>query len=71
MRTSEEIKRQIDGLYNQQLKINAQINVLSGLKDSDEYWNEYWHEKPDRTLYDAAEQAQAWLIGLTDKDLFE
>lgn len=76
MRSRQEIKRQVEGLeYSKKITpeydmlgennhgaIDAQIDVLQGGSSSD--------HKGDGYIVAKAEQAEEWLIGNTNEDLF-
>lgn len=85
-RTREEIQRQIDGLLEDKKNIreysmfgdpnhkciDAQISILEGdeeLSDIDEGdWEEYDEQNK---IFRAAEEAQQWLDGDREEDLFD
>lgn len=86
-RTKEEIARQIEGLKRMKKslpefsafgdknweKIDAQLDVLEGLKDVDDFYIDETAEEfedGDNDIYSAAEEAEEWLNGNAD-DLFE
>jgi hypothetical protein len=86
-RTKEEIKLQIDGLKKERAtlpeksrfgdenwrRIDAQISILEGTHDKDEFWNDESDEDyqdGDNDIYFAAEIAEMWLDGDTDENLF-
>ena len=86
-RTKEEIARQIEGLKRMKKslpefsafgdknweKIDAQLDVLEGLKDADDFYIDETAEEfedGDNDIYSAAEEAEEWLNGHAD-DLFE
>lgn len=87
MRTKEEVKQQIEGLKNQKIvlpefsmfgdnnweKIDAKIDVLEGLKDPDDFYEDETsdeYQDGDNDLFFAAEEAERWLDGESDEDLF-
>lgn len=83
MRNTEEIERQILGLQNMKntlpkfnffgddnwAGIDAQVQVLKGEKTSDEFIEEDSDEENE--VYADALQAEHWLHGETNEDLFE
>jgi tellurite resistance-related uncharacterized protein len=84
MRSQEEINRQIEGLKamkqslpeynlfgeNNWEGINAQIAVLKGEENYEEYRDEEFDIEEDY-IYTRAEEADTWLRGLNDDNLFE
>lgn len=86
MRTQEEINRQIDGLKSMKSwlpetsgfgipnwqKIDAQISILNGDETLEDFDAGDWEEMDDdNKVYRAAEDAEQWLDGDSDEDLFE
>lgn len=83
MRTAEEIEKQVLGLQKMKStlpkvnffgddnweKIDAQISVLKGEKTADEFIEEDSDE--ENQAYEDALQAEEWLHGHTNDDLFE
>jgi hypothetical protein len=83
MRTAEEIEKQVLGLQKMKStlpkvnffgddnweKIDAQVAVLKGEKTADEFIEEDSDEENE--VYADALQAEEWLHGETDNDLFE
>lgn len=75
MRTQEQIKRQVDGLKeerkslpeigNNWKNIDAQIDILTGVKDL------YSFEAEEVEIYMAANDAANWVEEECDKDLFK
>lgn len=78
MRSQEEIKRQIEGLKKEKAslpefnffnennweRIDAQLSILDGLETYEDY------EEAEQRIESAAYQAQQWLDGEDDEDLF-
>lgn len=86
MRTQEEIKRQIEGLEKMKtwlpeysgfgdpnhLIIDAQISILDGSQELSDIEEGDWEEMDeDNKVYRGAEEAEMWLDGNRDEDLFE
>ena len=86
MRTQEEIKRQIEGLEKMKtwlpeysgfgepnhLIIDAQISILYGSQELSDIEEGDWEEMDeDNKIYRGAEEAEIWLDGDGDEDLFE
>ncbi len=88
LRTPAEIERQINGLKaeketlpefsffndNNWERIDAQLDVLEGLKEPDDFYidetsDEY--EEGDNEVYFAAVAADEWMDGLRKDDLFD
>jgi hypothetical protein len=86
-RTPEEIARQIDGLKKMKEtlpefsmfgdsnweKIDAQLDVLEGKKEADEFYIDETaeeFEEGDNELYFAAQEADDWLNSQHNEDLF-
>lgn len=85
MRTQEEIKRQIEGILSEKSSLpeyshfgdpnhaiaDAQISILDGSRDLSDYDEGDWDEMDeDNKIYRGAEQADEWLQGNDDEDLF-
>ena len=86
-KTQEEINLQIEGLKNSKktlpqfsmfgddnwAKIDAQLDVLEGKKDPDDFYVDETaeeFEEGDNDVYTAAEDAEMWMDGNYDGDLF-
>lgn len=77
-RTAKEIKKQIEGLKKMKKTlpefsffgdnnwdgIDAQLDVLEGMKEAEDF-------EDDDEIYSLASQAEEWLNGERDEDLFE
>ena len=87
-RKQKEIDRQIKGLKRMKKrlpehssfgdknweKIDAQLDVLEGLEDADDFYQDETadeFEDGDNDVYYAAQQAEEWLSGEHEEDLFE
>lgn len=87
-RTEKEIARQIEGLKKMKKSlpefsafgdknwetIDAQLDVLEGKKDPDDFYVDETSEEfedGDNDIYFAAERTQEWLNGNQKEDLFE
>jgi len=86
MRTPEEVKKQIEGLTKMKEWlpshsmfgtpnhdcIDAQIELLEGKKDIDDFEEADDPEEDDEQhLYNAALEAEQWMNGEREEDLFE
>jgi len=86
MRTQEEINRQITGLEQLKTtlpaysafgganheKIDAQISILKGNEELSDFPEGDWDEMDEENdIFRAAEEAEQWLDGDNDEDLFE
>ena len=86
-RTPEEIKRQIDGLISMKEwlpeyskfgtpnweNIDQQVRILDGTDDMDDLVEdpELLDEGEPDEIYNAGQEADDWLQGVNDEDLFE
>lgn len=87
-KTQKEIDRQIEGLKKMKTtlpefsffgdsnweKINAQLDVLEGKREPDNFYKDEHseeYEDGDNDIYFAAVEAQDWLDGQRKDDLFE
>lgn len=87
LKTTEEKNIQIEGLKKDKLKfpefsafgdknwekIDAKLDVLEGLKNPDDFWQDESDEDyqdGDNDIYNAAIEAEEWMQGNIDDNLF-
>ncbi len=86
MKSQEEIDRQIEGLENMKTTLSeysafgtpnhqiadAQISILNGSSDKDDFEEGDWNEMDEENqIFRGVEEAQEWLDGERDEDLYE